>query len=175
MNSPRAYTLVEMLVTVAVLVVVLGLMISLARHVRDRSATLLASDLLSKLEILRDHYHARFGMYPTALAVVPDNDDTDENLIRRRAVKNNQQFIRELRSCEDLSQTVFKDLPISIYNEVDLRDPWGDAIIYLDHPHATIGMPPGDGHFFFSAGPDRKFMTREDNLYSYETTPAERR
>jgi hypothetical protein len=29
-------------------------------------------------------------------------------------------------------------------------------------------MALGDRPFFVSAGPDRRFLTREDNLYSYE-------
>ena len=42
--------------------------------------------------------------------------------------------------------------------------------MYMPHMHPLIGMPFGDVHFFFSAGPDRKFLTRDDNLYSYETS-----
>jgi hypothetical protein len=30
-----------------------------------------------------------------------------------------------------------------------------------------IGMNP-QGWFFFSAGPDRQYLTRDDNLYSYD-------
>ena len=30
-------------------------------------------------------------------------------------------------------------------------------------------MASGDRSFFFSAGPDRKYLTRQDNLYSYES------
>ena len=35
----------------------------------------------------------------------------------------------------------------------------------------VIGMAPRNAPFFVSAGPDRNFLTLEDNLYSYEETP----
>src|SRR3977135_332087 len=55
----RAFTLVEMLTTVAVLVIVLGLMVSLARDVRTRSAERLTKDLLSRLDTLVAQYRAK--------------------------------------------------------------------------------------------------------------------
>src|SRR6478672_5781063 len=53
------FTLVEMLTTVAVLVIVLGLMVSLARDVRTRSADRLTKDLLRRLDTLVAQYKAR--------------------------------------------------------------------------------------------------------------------
>src|SRR5437762_12966239 len=54
-----AFTLIEMLTTVAVLVIVLGLMVSLARDVRNRSAERLTKDLLRRLDLLVAQYKAR--------------------------------------------------------------------------------------------------------------------
>src|SRR5438067_12261011 len=53
------YTLIEMLTTVAVLVIVLGLMVSLARHVRERAAVALTKDLLRRLDQAVAQYAAR--------------------------------------------------------------------------------------------------------------------
>src|SRR5439155_4475301 len=58
-RSTTAFTLVEMLTTVAVLVIVLGLMVSLARDVRTRSAERLTKDLLRRLDVLVAQYRAR--------------------------------------------------------------------------------------------------------------------
>src|SRR5438270_7231739 len=53
------FTLIEMLTTVAVLVIVLGLMVSLARDVRTRSADRLTKDLLRRLDELVRQYQSR--------------------------------------------------------------------------------------------------------------------
>src|SRR5215218_9476846 len=64
---PRAFTLIEMLTTVAVLVIVLGLMVSLARDVRTRSAERLTKDLLSRLDTLVEQYRRPLRPLPEAL------------------------------------------------------------------------------------------------------------
>src|SRR5437868_12102334 len=56
---PRGFTLIEMLTTVAVLVIVLGLMVSLARDVRNRSAERLTKDLLRRLDTLVAQYRVK--------------------------------------------------------------------------------------------------------------------
>ncbi len=51
-----------------------------------------------------------------------------------------------------------------------LRDAQGSPIVFLQRMHPSIGMELDDRPFFFSAGLDRKYLTREDNLYSYEAS-----
>src|SRR5215203_6362133 len=58
-RTRSAFTLVEMLTTVAVLVIVLGLMTSLARDVRTRSAERLTKDVLHRLDLLVAQYRQR--------------------------------------------------------------------------------------------------------------------
>jgi hypothetical protein len=41
-------------------------------------------------------------------------------------------------------------------------------IVFMPAMNPAIGMAPQNRRFFFSAGPDRNFLTQEDNLYSYE-------
>jgi hypothetical protein len=72
----------------------------------------------------------------------------------------------------ELSEEIFGELPISIYDEATLRDVWGVPIVFMPGRHPQVGMAPQDAPFFVSAGPDRRFRTRDDNLYSYETSPS---
>src|SRR4051794_1464097 len=60
----RAFTLIEMMTTVAVLVIVLGLMVSLARDVRTRSAERLTKDLLARLDTLVEQYRRPLRTLP---------------------------------------------------------------------------------------------------------------
>jgi hypothetical protein len=52
---------------------------------------------------------------------------------------------------------------------MELDDAWGGPVVFMAHQHPSIGMAPGDRPFFFSAGPDGRYLSREDNLYSYES------
>jgi prepilin-type N-terminal cleavage/methylation domain-containing protein len=181
----RAFTLIEMLTTVAVLVIVLGLMVSLARDVRTRSAERLTKDLLSRLDTLIEQYRrplralplneqrkyplVRPLVDPTAVAIA---GRTEEAALRSNANANNWELVRALKSQIDLSSGPFNDLSIANFNEVNVLDAWGSPIVYMPSQHPLIGMAPADRSFFFSAGPDRKYLTRQDNLYSYEAGPS---
>jgi hypothetical protein len=91
--------------------------------------------------------------------------------LRDNARVNNEQFVRLLRSSSALARQL-SDLPASIYNEASLLDAWGSPVVLMPAMHPAIGMAPGNGYFLFSAGPDRRFLTRDDNLYSYDQSPA---
>src|SRR5690242_20608970 len=70
----RAFTLIEMLTTVAVLIIVLGLMVSLARYVRDRSANELTQNLLLRLDDLARTYEMRIGHPPEVPPILSPDD-----------------------------------------------------------------------------------------------------
>src|SRR5436853_6587535 len=55
-RARKGFTLIEMLTTVAVLIIVLGLMVSLARYVRDASAQAVSKALLRQLDHLMAQY-----------------------------------------------------------------------------------------------------------------------
>jgi hypothetical protein len=93
----------------------------------------------------------------------------DEATLERSALANNRQLVQILRAHKDLSDKAFRDLPLSLYDEATLRDAWGTPIVFMPGMHRLIGMAPGNEWFFFSAGPDRQYLTRDDNHYSYET------
>src|SRR3712207_4742253 len=65
------FTLLEMLTTVAVLVIVLGLMVSLARHVGERAAAALTKDLIRRLDVLMERYADRHGNRMPEVAPFP--------------------------------------------------------------------------------------------------------
>src|SRR5262245_17933243 len=68
-----AFTLIEMLTTVAVLVILLGVVGSLARGVRDRSAQVLTRQLLKQLDGLMAQYiEHNGGQLPPVELLLPD-------------------------------------------------------------------------------------------------------
>jgi len=168
----RGYTLVEMLTTVAILVIFLGLMVSLARRVRAQSAELVTKEVLVKLDRLMAQYIAHNNKklpavqpFLTADQPVPQ----DEAALRRLATANNKDFVRVLRSQPTLARA-FEAFPVRLYDEVTLHDDWGNPIVFMPSKHKDIGTALRDRYFFFSAGSDGKYLTRDDNLYSYEVS-----
>ena len=59
-RSPRrGFTLLEMLTTLAALIVVMGLMVSLARYVRNALAVEVTKDLLHRMDAMMQQYISR--------------------------------------------------------------------------------------------------------------------
>jgi prepilin-type N-terminal cleavage/methylation domain-containing protein len=169
--SRSAFTLIEMLTTVAVLVIVLGLMVSLARYVRNRSAAGLTRDLLTRLDRTMAQYkQASLDQLPP-VGFPPQQ--VDEPALSRWATAANVQFVRALRGTVDLSGGALAELPIFIYDQRMIRDTWGTPILFMPRQHPQVGLALGDRFFFVSAGPDRQFLTRGDNLYSYDAVREE--
>jgi prepilin-type N-terminal cleavage/methylation domain-containing protein len=164
----RGFTLVEMLTTIAVLVIVLGLMVSLARRVRSQSARALTERVLLKLDGLMGQYVNRNRRLPEVVLFAPEGIKIDEPFLQQTALRNNRELVQVLRGQVDLARSAFSDLPISMYDDATLRDAWGTPIVFMPRFHPQIGMAPGNSYFFVSAGPDGHFLTRDDNLYSYE-------
>jgi len=170
----RGFTLIEMLTTVALLIIVLGLMVSLARYVRRRSAEELTRRILVGLHTaMLDHVRQPGNSVVPAFEPLIDPKDTragagDEAALQRSAIINNRQFVQFFRAQRTASAKAFRDLPLSNYDEATVRDAWGTPIVFMPAMHRQIGMAPGNEWFFFSAGPDRQYLTRDDNQYSYE-------
>ncbi len=176
----RAFTLIEMLTTVAVLIIVLGLMVSLARYVRDRSAQQLTREELKELETLMAQYvESNAGQMPAVDPILPGDAAPEESALADAARRNNAQCVRALKAdyrarLHDLgtARDPFEQLPISVYDRLSVRDAWGSPIVFMPGQHKLIGLAPSkagqDQYFFFSAGPDRNYLSRDDNVYSYE-------
>jgi prepilin-type N-terminal cleavage/methylation domain-containing protein len=181
-----AFTLIEMLTVVAALVIILGLMVSLARYVREKSANQLTQELLQRLEDVTRQYRQRTGRLPDVPAILAPDEQHSllEQNVTAAARANNAKFVETLKS--EFARTGllehgrdkggFGDLPISLYNGRILCDAWGSPIVFMPKEHPAIGMAPfrpGDAEdapafFFFSAGADGRYLSRDDNLYSYE-------
>lgn len=152
-----------MLTTVAILVIVLGLMVSLARDVRNRSAERVTKDMLAKLDRMMAEYVERNGKaLPPITPLVGQGAEgapelVDDAALQAAALRNNEDLARVLRA-----QVGVNDRAPSFF------DAWGNPVVFMPRQHPAIGMAGGDRFFFFSPGPDGRFLTREDNLYSYE-------
>src|SRR5437867_8828428 len=86
----NAFTLIEMLTTVALLVIILGLMVSLARYVRNRSATQLTRELLINLnEAMTRYENAYAGAIPPVDALAQTVELPSEDVLLRNAEVNN--------------------------------------------------------------------------------------
>ena len=164
-NSHRSqgFTLIEMLTVVAGMVIVSGLMISLARHVRASSAQEGTQRILTDLAAAVEQYMTSFGQAPPIIAGLTPTGEVQEQEVQSMANRNSNEVLRMLRP-----RAITHDFLATLTDSALLRDAWGSSIIYLPSMHPQLGMAPGDKPFFVSAGPDRKFLTREDNLYSYE-------
>jgi hypothetical protein len=185
-----------MLTVVAALIILLGLMVSLAWDVRRQSSERLTKDLLRKLDVLMAQYVARHKQLPQVTALIEarvaghatsrptaptawpstrpaDEDLPDEETLLAAAEMNNREVVTALRTDAagagaGPSSELFGPLNGPVYDEVTLRDAWGTPIVFMAEMHPAIGMALGNRPFFLSAGPDRSFRTLEDNLYSYE-------
>ena len=181
-----------MLTVVAALIILLGLMVSLAWDVRRQSSERLTKDLLVKLDALMGQYVAKHKRLPQVTLLVgrgpqtdaatepglhvpraADEELPDEETLLAAAELNNRDFVLALRSeasAQPAGTTpeLFGPLSGPMYDEVTLRDAWGTPIVFMPAMHPAIGMALGNRPFFLSAGPDRTFRTLEDNLYSYE-------
>src|SRR3954449_7176125 len=114
------FTLIEMLTTVAVLIIVLGLMVSLARYVRDRSANELTQNLLMRLDDLARAYEQRTGHPPQVPLIIPANQvDANEPAVQAAARLNNAKFVEAMKGEfarsglleQDRAKGGFGDLP----------------------------------------------------------------
>ena len=158
-----------MLTLVAFLVILMGLMVSLARYVRTRSADRLTRNILQQVDTLVRHYEARNGHPPAVQSVVTTTGPVVAEVdVAAAASVNSRALVRALRSGTGEAS--------SIAGHVDaggvLRDAWDSPVVYMAQQHPAIGMAAEDRPFCFSAGPDHQYLTRGDNLYSYEAADA---
>jgi len=113
-GSPESgFTLVEMLTTVALLIIMLGLMVSLAWSVRRQSSERLTKGLLLKLDALMTQYVAHHKQLPEVTPLVDTSraatqaveaDLPDEETLLSAAELNNRDFVLALRSGQDLDE-----------------------------------------------------------------------
>jgi hypothetical protein len=200
-----------MLATVAALIIVLGLMVSLARYVRRQASEQLTKQLLAQVDVLVRRYQTRYKALPavtpfvSGIQMTPEQLSTttasttrpsttrpsttpilqispapllptsfaeeilpDERTLRAAAEANNRSFVQALQVEARRYPAEYAGLPTSFFVEGILPDAWGTPIVFMPALHPAIGMAMENRPFVLSAGPDRRFRTLEDNLYSYE-------
>jgi hypothetical protein len=158
-----------MLTTVAALVIVLGLMVSLSNGVRYASEVDLTKVRLRRLDALMAQYESRYNHLPNITPFLESSAlEPKEESLKQAALVNNRQVMAALRQEAGASTDAGGGSTAGLYDETALLDAWGMPIVYMAAMHPAIGMAPQNRRFFFSAGPDRRFLTQEDNLYSYE-------
>ena len=179
-NAPRpqgmrlirknGYTLVELFLTLAVLMILLGLMINLSNRVRRESADKLTRQMLARLTVIMAAYQQQNdGDLPPTTPLIDLSHVTNETTLQMSARQNSADFVRYLKLKSIASdKSPGDDVWAGSLNDSVLEDPWGSPIVFMPEQNPAIGMAPSDAFFFFSAGPDRQFLTREDNVYSYE-------
>lgn len=175
--SRSGFTLTEVLITVGALIIVMGLAVSLAREVRRRSADVVTRDVLSHLDRMMAAYVTRYATIPPGLPPLIEGEGaappppSDPVTLARSARRNNEGVVSALQRAGIGFGTdeLLGRLPRNMYDDQSLRDAWGSPIVFLPGMHPAIGMADdARPYFFVSAGPDANYLTREDNLYSYE-------
>ncbi len=169
-----AYTLVELFLTLAVLMILLGMMNKLATRVRRASAEKVTRQILARLTVLMDQYQRQYDALPPVTPVVSDGQTPVENNMPAAALANDADVVRYLglknlgRQKPQADDPLLRSLQLTGAGVPVVLDPWGSPVVFMPRQHPAIGMAPDDACFFFSAGPDKLFLTREDNVYSYE-------
>ena len=185
----------ELLLVIFALTLLLSLIVSLSRRVRRESAHALAERVLLELDAALTDYRAPDGTaatLPDVLPLFPNESASSaatpqEAELRTRALSNNRQIVRLLNVAgraergdrtggtgltigggADDGPAVLDTLGLILFDGSTLRDPWGTPVVFMPRGDRRIGTATKDRPFFFSAGPDGRFLSREDNVYSYE-------
>jgi hypothetical protein len=150
----------------------MGLVVSLARNVRAESARVVTQKVLFELDRLMAQYQAQHEQrLPVIAPLIPADAvaPPDEAALHRAALANNTQFVQLLLTRETVARS-FAELPLRLHGQVNPRldDEWGNPIVFMSSGNKYIGTAAGGKSFFFSAGRDGKYLTLDDNLYSYE-------
>jgi type II secretory pathway pseudopilin PulG len=144
----RGFGTLELLTALAFLVIVLGVMVSLARYVRATSAERITQQVLRQLDVCLRSYFARPLELPPGVEWPPP---TADEAAWAAFAQQSEPVVRQLLNVDE---------PVT--------DAWGRPIGYLPNERAEIGMAPRDRPFCFSPGPDGRYLTQDDNLYSYD-------
>jgi type II secretory pathway pseudopilin PulG len=169
-KTQNGFTLIEMLTVAASLIIVLGLMTSLARYIRGRSAGTATKRMLVQLDGLIREHHRATGELPMVPPLIADAASSlDEETLQKAAAANSRALAASLSR-----QLERSDAGIAPRADATLRDAWGTPIVYMAPGAPNILTSPQSRFFLISAGPDRSFLTRVDNLYSYEEAAGQR-
>ena len=127
-----------------------GLAIELAGHVRRRSALAATAATLARVSRAADAYAAQAGAWPAVTALLAPT----ERLAPPEALTD-----RAALAADEFAAAT---------GTPPARDVWGWPVVLVVRPHPALGLSPGRRPFALSPGPDGDYLTRGDNLHSYE-------
>ena len=140
-----AFTLVEMLVVVSILVILISLVLSVANTVRNIGQEQLARADMSKLMAQVRSYHDLTGKYPPQAGSDPDTNCTA--------------LMKSLMTVNSIAAEINERFPGKIIGDANSRmltDAFGKPFNYLSNGG------PGGTPVLISAGPDRQWNTPDD-------------
>lgn len=143
-RAPRAFTLVEMLVVLAIVAILGGLILTGVNAARKRSQINQTQLIITQLEQNLENYASDFSEYPPS-----EGDD---------GVKGNERMIEALSTEEKNGPYILKkEFHFSDANHNGLKevlDAWGKPIHYIHHKDYDRTPPNKRTFRLFSAGPD---------------------
>jgi len=191
---PTGFSLIEMLIVIALVVVLAGLTVVVGRGVVAKAKVDQCRQLLLTLDATLTEYQADKGAIPPFVrrAYLPP---TGQGTADRRTWREVAVYIEQVKGYAGIDkqlgtidasflvkrEQIYKDLAgypyagqVAADPRPSVRDPWGMEILYI-HPSEDnedsfrlFGTPLNERPYFMSAGPDGEYETLEDNLYSYE-------
>ena len=189
------FVLVEILLIAAVLWIAIGLLISLSRHVRSRSAESDTARMLWKAHLALSRAQSAQASTDGATGIVSSSTVAEASAVgglpkplgldelaiaspktvRQTLDGHNRVLVHALlqsmpddEANDPRSQVAWARLSRSMFDGQTLRDAWGTPVVLARGDDQRLGLAPGRRDYCLSAGPDRNFLTRDDNLYSFE-------
>ena len=168
MSTRRGFTLVEMLVVIAIISVLGALVLAALGSARRRANELATSATLKLLQGALDRYSMDFQDYPPS-----DGDETgirgSENLYRclRTETKEGPYLVdtADVRSCDSNSN-----------GELEIADAWGHALSYLHHRDYGSTNPNKHTYRLISPGANGVFEAGErhsDDIVNWDKNSPE--
>lgn len=122
LKSPRAFTVIELLVVVAIVAFLLSMIIAVGLHMRRKAQISHTKTMLKDLHLALDQYRSEHREYPAGLAIHADTWPAPFNIA---GVEFDHRVITERKPGCALNETD-KDPADRNY----LVDPWGNRIRY---------------------------------------------
>lgn len=179
--NKRGFTLVEMMVVVAVLVILFGIGIAIGPEIIDAGEEQLTIGTMRSLEGILEDYTSRVGAPVNNVGDFPrDWSGTIYEITSAGEAedKSIQQFYIATKAIPDIEQGTYASMPTTLFTEEDeIIDGWQVPLIYCATTESTGNyfsfLPTYDRPFFASAGADGLWGNgtdedSEDNIYSYQ-------
>lgn len=180
----RAFTLMEMMIAIGVILILLGIGVMGFRALDKNAAQRATQATLDTAAGLLTEYEATGKPAATVSGTggaVAFGDVNTSGGDRTSAINNSETALRRLQNVPRNKDALAKLPPKAYANQLDgtrrqaLADAWGNPIVLVGPNGLTVGISgqsrtevaPGGRPFWASGGPDGNLNTGEDNLYSF--------